>query len=110
MMCIIGIRLCTFPLFTALDRDAEIELLANLIEETDGTKVGLEEVGNSQLDIEELGNEESLPLIENQGYTNNQKICIHSHAHNIIMHVILQQVLMNNLVQGSGFQTKTQKQ
>ena len=62
---------CTFPLFTALDQDAEIELLANLIEETDGTKVGLEEVGNSQLDIEELGNEKPLPLIENQGYTKN---------------------------------------
>ena len=73
MMHTIGIRLCILPLFTALDRETEIELLTNIIEETDGTKVDHEEVGNSQLDIEEPGNKEPPPLIENQGYTSNQK-------------------------------------
>ena len=100
MMHTIGIRLCIFPLFIALDWDAEIELLTNIIEETDGTKVGHEEVGNSQLDIEKSGNEEPLPPTENQGYTSNQKNCIPSLAH---IHVILWPALMSNLVQGLRF-------
>ena len=42
-----------------------IEFLRKLAEETDGTKVGLEQIGNDQPDIEEPGNEE--PLIEKPG-------------------------------------------
>ena len=52
-------------LFTALNQNAVIELLRKLAEETDGTKVGLEQIGNDQPDIEEPGNEE--PLIEKPG-------------------------------------------
>jgi hypothetical protein len=56
--------------FIALDPEARTELL-QLIKETGGTKIGLEEIGTRQLDIKPPGNEE--PLTENQGWTSNKK-------------------------------------